>query len=220
MSLKKSGAASDRAREPVGEKREARRTIGPVAIVERPDAGIMVIDGLLSDDDQEQLLAVVDSAELTAQALGRSSGSRTRRRGESRSPEVPRILWSRLESLLPPVREWYPDSRPRPKLEPELDKWRWSGCNDFTRFYDYGPGDEFRPHFDESWRASPQRRSLLTVLVYLPTGESCDGGETVVEGHAIEPRTGRIAVFDHRLVHSGQPVLAGRKLVLRNDEIA
>ncbi len=191
-----------------------------MAIVERPDAGIMVIDGLLSDDDQEQLLAVVDSAELTAQALGRSSGSRTRRRGESRSPEVPRILWSRLESLLPPVREWYPDSRPRPKLEPELDKWRWSGCNDFTRFYDYGPGDEFRPHFDESWRASPQRRSLLTVLVYLPTGESCDGGETVVEGHAIEPRTGRIAVFDHRLVHSGQPVLAGRKLVLRNDVIA
>jgi hypothetical protein len=189
-------------------------------IFERPDAGILVIDELLSDDDQAQLLAVVDSADLTAQALGQSSGSRTRRRGESRSPDVPRILWSRLGSHLPPVPDWYPASRPRPKLEPDLDQWRWSGCNDFTRFYDYGPGDEFRPHFDESWRASPRRRSLLTVLVYLPTGESCEGGETVVEGHGVEPLPGRIAVFDHRLVHAGQPVLAGRKLVLRNDVIA
>jgi hypothetical protein len=188
--------------------------------VERPDPGIMVIDHLLSDDDQEQLLAVFENADLTPQSLGRPSGSRTRRRGESRSPDVPRLLWARLASLLPPPPDWYPANRPRPKLEPDLDQWRWRGCNDFTRFYDYGPGDEFRPHFDESWRASPRRRSLLTVLVYLPTGEPYEGGETVVEGHTIEPLPGRVAVFDHRLVHAGQPVVAGRKLVLRNDVIA
>lgn len=179
----------------------------------------MVIDDLLTDEDQSTLVAVLDGAELSAQELGRSSRSRTRRRGESRAPEVPQLLWGLLEPLLPPPAEWFPADR-RPRLEPDITQWRWAGCNDFTRFYEYGPGDEFRPHFDESWRATPNRRSLLTVLVYLPTGEPCEGGETVVEGHAIAPRPGRIAVFDHRLVHAGQPVLAGRKLVLRNDVIA
>lgn len=184
-----------------------------------PDAGVMVIDDLLTDEDQSFLIAVLDDAELSAQELGRSSRSRTRRRGESRSPEVPELLWGRLQPLLPPPRDWFPADR-SPRLEPDIGHWRWAGCNDLTRFYDYGLGDEFRPHFDESWRAAANRRSLLTVLVYLPTGEPCEGGETVVEGRAIVPRPGRVAVFDHRLVHAGQPVLAGRKLVLRNDVIA
>lgn len=121
-----------------------------MSTVERPDPGIIVIDGLLTKEDQAALLAVLDSATLLAQELGRSSRTRTRRRGESRSPDVPRLLWARLEPLLPPPSAWYPADRPAPRLEPAVDHWRWSGCNDFSRFYDYGLGDEFRPHFDES----------------------------------------------------------------------
>jgi len=204
---------------PVSADQGCWATAAALVMIERPAAGVMVIDALLTDEDQSNLVAVLEGAELSAQELGRSSRSRTRRRGDGRSPKVPQLLWARLEPILPPPTEWFPPDR-RPRLEPDIAHWRWSGCNVFTRFYDYGLADEFRPHFDESWRAAPDRRSLLTVLVYLPTGERCEGGETVVEGHAIAPHPGRVAVFDHRLIHAGQPVLAGRKLVLRNDVIA
>jgi hypothetical protein len=193
-----------------------------MAVVERPDEGIMVVDGLLTGVDEARLVGVLDTVEVRPQELGRSSRVRTRRRGESRSALVPELLWGRIGPLLPAPAAWFPagPTRTRPSLEPDVRHWRWSGCSPLTRLYEYGPGDEFRPHVDEPWRAGPQRRSLLTVLVYLPTGEPCRGGETVVEGRAIAPLPGRVVVFDHRLVHAGQPVEAGRKLVLRNDVVA
>lgn len=190
-----------------------------VAVLDRPTPGILTIDGALTQADLRDLAAVVESADLTAQNLGQPSRTRTRRRGDIRSPAVPLLLWRLLQPYLGDPVDWYPSKRP-PQLEPPIDEWAWSGCNDLTRFYEYGPGDEFRPHTDESWRATATRRSLLTVLVYLPTGEPCEGGETVVDGYAIAPAHGRVALFDHRLVHAGQPVLAGQKLVLRNDVIA
>jgi hypothetical protein len=70
--------------------------------IERPDVGIMVLDDVLTGEDQALLLAVLEAADLAAQELGRSSRSRTRRRGESRSGEVARLLWARLRPLLPP----------------------------------------------------------------------------------------------------------------------
>lgn len=188
--------------------------------MERPDPGILVVDGVLSATHQATLLGALDVGDMSGQLLGSSGLARTRRRGESRSIEVPQLLWSTLGPLLPPPGDWFPPTRTRPSLEPDIDQWRWDGCNVLTRFYEYGLGDEFRPHTDESWRASTLRRSLLTILVYLPAGDECLGGETVVEGHVIDPVPGRVAVFDHRLTHAGQPVLRGRKVVLRNDVMA
>lgn len=189
-----------------------------MAKFEQPTTGVMVLDGLLEPADLRVLVDVVDSATLADQRLGRAGDARTRRRGEVRSASVAALLWARLAPVLPAPVDWF-TATDRPRLEPEIDRWRWDGCNEFTRCYEYGVGDEFRAHVDESWRAGAFRRSLLTVLVYLPPGERCEGGETVVDGHAIEPVAGRVAVFDHRLRHAGQPVLAGRKVVLRNDVI-
>ncbi len=81
-------------------------------------------------------------------------------------------------------------------------------------------GGSFSSHEDEPWAPDESRRSLLTVLVYLPTEEACIGGETVIDGEVVPVEPGRIVVFDHGLLHEGKPVERGRKLVLRNDVVA
>ena len=70
------------------------------------------------------------------------------------------------------------------------------------------------------WTPDANTRSVLTVLVYLPSSE-CVGGETRLDpDQLIEPMAWRIAVFDHAVLHEGSPVERGQKQVLRNDVIA
>jgi predicted 2-oxoglutarate/Fe(II)-dependent dioxygenase YbiX len=78
-------------------------------------------------------------------------------------------------------------------------------------------GDRFAPHVDEAFRPAAMKRTFLTLLLYLPTGEPCLGGETVVDGEVVSVTPGRTVLFDHRLVHEGRPVEDGVKIVLRND---
>jgi len=116
------------------------------------------------------------------------------------------------------VPAWFSGQPPR--LDPAIERWAFTGCNERIRYYRYGIGDRFAPHYDEPFRPRVGQRTLLTVLVYLPANDGCAGGETVINGAVVPVKAGRIAVFDHRLVHEGRPVERGRKLVLRTDVIA
>jgi predicted 2-oxoglutarate/Fe(II)-dependent dioxygenase YbiX len=89
------------------------------------------------------------------------------------------------------------------------------GLNERFRFYRYDPGERFAPHRDGAYRRDNGETSLLTFLVYL--NEGFTGGETVVSGLAITPKTGLALVFEHGLLHEGAAVTNGRKYVLRSD---
>lgn len=90
------------------------------------------------------------------------------------------------------------------------------GLNERLRFYRYTEGQQFRWHFDGSYRRSERERSMLSLLIYL--NEGCLGGETeFATGISVEPRTGMALAFVHRVEHRGAPVLEGIKYVLRTD---
>ena len=99
------------------------------------------------------------------------------------------------------------------------------GLNERLRLLRYRPGDQFQSHFD---RAVPTddglHRSLVTVLLYLNDANTFEGGATLYEDTtdakrfaAVAPARGRVVLFEHDLWHSGAPVTAGTKLVLRTD---
>lgn len=184
--------------------------------MQQPRPGMMVLDGILGDDDLEWLSAVVASLNFEDQEIGRGVLA-SRQRALSGDPAIASLLWSRLEPVLPPVSTWL-DSVTR-RLDPPLEFWRAVGCNPRTRFYRYRVGASFSMHEDEPWRPNSHTRSLLTVLAYLPCG-GCDGGETVIDGEVVQPIDGRVVVFDHALAHEGRPVERGSKIVLRSDVIA
>ena len=56
---------------------------------------------------------------------------------------------------------------------------------------------------------------LLTFMVYL--NDEFEGGETTIEKLDVQPEKGLALLFFHHVRHKGQPVVRGRKYVLRTD---
>jgi prolyl 4-hydroxylase len=85
------------------------------------------------------------------------------------------------------------------------------------RVYRYEPGQHFGPHQDQSYFGPNGEKSLLTLMVYL--NEGFEGGETEFpeQGQTIVPRTGTALLFQHMVLHAGNRVAQGTKLVLRSD---
>lgn len=98
------------------------------------------------------------------------------------------------------------------------------GLNSRFRFCRYRHGQGFRIHQDGAHCEGDAQQSLLTLQVYLDDDPARVGGQTRfydARGGAllggVVPRQGRAIVFDHRLWHDGEPVIAGEKHVLRTD---
>ena len=182
----------------------------------RPLPGLLVFDDLLADDDLELLTAVAAGLPFEPQDLGRGAIS-ARHRAATDDLRVPERLWRSVSPELPELASFFDDGPGAPRLDPPLTDWRATGCNPRTRFYRYGPGAQFSEHADEPWCPNPQTRTFLTLLVYLD--DRCEGGETVINGEVIAPAASRIIVFDHGLLHQGQPVAKGSKLVARSDVV-
>lgn len=85
------------------------------------------------------------------------------------------------------------------------------------RIYRYEVGQHFGLHQDQSYAGEGGTRSLLTLMVYLNEGFS--GGETEFpeQERTIVPKTGDALLFQHMLLHAGNPVTDGTKFVLRSD---
>jgi hypothetical protein len=186
--------------------------------VQRPMAGLIVVDGALSPEDVTMLAAIVDELEFEEQDVGRNLLS-ARTRAAVEDPRIPQLLWARVEGALPPVSEFFDAQTRSQRFDPPGPEWEAMGCNPRTRVYRYPMGAGFPEHDDEPWWPTPDSRTFLTVLVYLDVGD-CVGGETVVDGEVVAVVEGRVVVFDHLLRHEGRPVERGRKTVIRSDIVA
>jgi len=89
------------------------------------------------------------------------------------------------------------------------------GLNELFRFYKYGGGEYFKWHKDGSYVRSPEEESQLTFIMYL--NDDFEGGETEFDWGKVEPKTGSVLVFPHRMRHQGCEVLSGTKYAIRSD---
>ena len=108
-------------------------------------------------------------------------------------------LWARIRNIVPE----------------RLGPWEACGVNERFRFYRYDPGQQFDWHFDGYFERDNGERSQLTFMVYLNDGFT--GGSTTIEQIDITPREGMALFFVHKIRHKGQPIISGRKYVLRTD---
>ena len=180
--------------------------------------GVVVLDDLFATHELTDIAEQAGSLSFEEQDLGRGVIGR-RYRASTDAPDLAGLIWERLAPVLPPVSAFFSGGPGTPKLDPSIEHWVAEGCNPRLRVYRYGMGASFSEHEDEPWRPDASRRTMLTVLIYLPCG-GCEGGETVIEGHVVPILEGRVVVFDHGLLHEGRPVERGNKLTLRTDVVA
>jgi predicted 2-oxoglutarate/Fe(II)-dependent dioxygenase YbiX len=93
--------------------------------------------------------------------------------------------------------------------------WSVAGVNERLRFYRYDVGQQFEWHYDGAFERDNGERSQLTFMIYL--NDDFEGGETSFERTSIVPQRGMALFFVHQILHKGQPVVRGRKYVLRTD---
>lgn len=99
--------------------------------------------------------------------------------------------------------------------------WGLEGINERFRFYKYEPGQEFKIHMDGHYQRNIDSKSCLTLLIYL--SDDCTGGETSFyteeedKFFTVTPEKGSLLLFQHRVLHAGEPVVSGTKYVLRTD---
>ena len=171
------------------------------------EQNIFVIHGLLSPQECEQLVARSEAIGYEAAAVGGELVPllRNNDRAFLEDPELARYLWQRVAPFLPATR----------------DGCESTGLHERFRFYRYETAEYFAPHHDGCVDRGDSERSKLTFMVYLSDVD--EGGATVFHGtggvvrYEVQPERGKALIFDHLQLHSGAPVLQGRKYVLRTD---
>lgn len=112
-----------------------------------------------------------------------------------------------------------------PLFEITRTKEHFCSLNERLSFLRYRPGHYFRGHCDYQLELPDERKSHVTVQIYLG-GTEVEGGATRIwQGRRdkeafvdIEPKKGRVLIFQQRGVfHSGEEVTKGVKYTLRSD---
>lgn len=156
------------------------------------DTKMTILDNVLTRAECDALIQCIDSS----QSFQVKSGGRQVTRTDL--PELSQVLGDRCRLYIPPY--VYRHSRlslsPDPHntdylywLSPEIDS-RWS----------FAKGGSLSMHLDAATIRSVDCVSFYTVLCYLNDND----GATVFEyGGRVLPKTGRVAIFDQRLLHQG-----------------
>jgi prolyl 4-hydroxylase len=103
----------------------------------------------------------------------------------------------------------------RPFIPTEIGKSKAVGLNELFRFYRYTSGQKFKSHQDQSFIRNEHEASYYTFMLYL--NDDFEGGATIFENCAIEPKQGSLLIFLHQLTHEGSEITKGIKYVLRTD---
>jgi len=122
-----------------------------------------------------------------------------------------------------------------------FNSWRFVGVNPMIRLLNYSENDFLVPHYDDSFYESNIRRSLLTLIISI--SNQCIGGSTqflfdsqnekLFEerdfsdlsqqalpediNFSLKPKEGSALIFPHRILHSGELVKFGEKIILRTE---
>ena len=123
--------------------------------------------------------------------------------------------------------------------------WRACGINPLMRFIKYEVGGSLVPHYDAPFDYYDGKRTIMSMVLYLTQSKPEDGGATrfILEPQVnippeernyedwkreagpeeivaiASPGAGDALFLDHRVLHDGQLLNAGRKIIMRTDVI-
>lgn len=156
------------------------------------------------------------------------------------SKEISSILTERLKDIVPEIK--YCDSK-TPVESDNHREWKFVGVNPLLRFIKYTTEGKLVPHYDRSYIANDNERTLVSLVICLSKGK---GGETrfiqdsqthlpmaerdlsdweetnldedkIELDYVLEPKNALL--FDHALLHDSNELVDGTKIIIRTDLI-
>lgn len=149
-----------------------------------------------------------------------------------------KVLYERIlaGNLINPI---FNEKSPNTNSYP-FEQWRAIGLNPLFRVMKYNEGDFLYPHYDDSFYESDKIRSLKSVVIVVQS--ATEGGSTrfledpqlslpfekrdfsdkseVLSSKEVLcsfSEEGGVLVFNHRLLHDGEKVIKGEKIIIRTD---
>ena len=185
-----------------------------VALPRACDAGkiAFVLDNVFSEEECKEWIAAAE-ANGFEEALVNTGDANVLMRDYRHSLRSIIDDHAMADKLFQRIRSFLPSS---------IEGWPLSCLNERLRFLRYEKGDFFAPHCDGVYtRPDVSERSFITVQLYL--NEGAEGGATTFldddeqGGVMIVPVTGRVLIFEHRILHEGSLVTGGIKYAVRTD---
>jgi hypothetical protein len=189
-----------------------------------------VIDNVYTPEECQSLINLSEAHGYLPAKEGDQTG-RSNFRSIVDAPDVAAELFQRLHTFLPNTwRFMDPYNVERPRGYYETD--HLAAINERLRFQRYTALQEFQPHVDGSFeREDGSQRTHITLQLYI-NGAKEDGGVQTQPGQFtggattfldpmhyrpdgcappldVIPRTGRVLLFEHDLLHCGSPVMDG-----------
>jgi predicted 2-oxoglutarate/Fe(II)-dependent dioxygenase YbiX len=196
---------------------------------DRRDAFAVIVDGLFSPSECEELIRQTEEIGYSEALVGGSQVRVAEARNNWRCMIDDVDLAGRIyRKVLPYIPTSWLGYNP-------------AGLNERLRFLKYHPGEYFKPHNDGIFvRADGSQASFITVQVYLNDVPEGSGGETTftTEGMTygrhkkktrnqastgapmklrVRPVIGRVLIFEHHLPHEGSTLIDGVKYAMRTD---
>jgi len=195
----------------------------PIQVEEIEKGNIWMLDHVFSEEECQYFLQASDGIgyEEAPVTVGKNSFKmlkdvRNNTRAMTDNPQFAFILYDRLKPYLP-VRA---DMLSREVVSDKLAQgYELCGMNERIRFYKYGKGEYFVPHFDGFFQREPyekiingeahvcMERSFMTVLLYLNNMKSGGATDFLYNNKSIKysvtPKMGRVLMFAHSNYHQG-----------------
>jgi len=177
-----------------------------------------------------------NATKLGLEALTYNKSYRNNQRVVVHSEEICKVLWDRIKEFIKPI-EVEQRNYKQVGLGQRLEGlWEPVGLNPCWRICKYYPGGHFGPHHDGPFIANENERSLKTLNIYL-NGEFEGGHTNFLDEKSpdnkdeqgrfvakdefvkfrIKPETGLALVFNHHILHEGEPLKTHFKWLMRSD---
>ncbi|MBX9952511.1 MAG: NAD(+) synthase [Candidatus Obscuribacterales bacterium] len=207
-----------------------------------------LLHGILSPEECQVLLDEIsghDWLPVGIDGMKRGFNAATDQIGSWRlshfSNKLAQTLWTRIAPHIPRVRLMSADT---PTDIDDHPVWRAVGVAPLMRFIRYKQSGALIPHYDSTHILNGQKRTLMSVVLYVSAPTAGGGGETrfIKDPQAavprfqkdyadwtrlaqqndillpVKPQTGSALLFDHRLLHDSAPIIGtGEKIIIRTD---
>lgn len=167
---------------------------------------IMIIDNVLSVNECKYLRDFIDGEQ--------GDDLKTKKRVVGNCESLSEIVEQRCTKFIPKSVYYKLDDDSVKDHRDDTNYWNYDKINSCWRFVECYSGNKMPKHYDARHVINADNVSLFAVMIYLSS--NTDGTLEFANGTIVQPQPGRMVIFDHELLHTGNTTTS-QKYYIRSE---